>query len=110
MPENPNVTREFVDGKMVVTFRNGKSREVTVETLETRKANVATMIANRGERMQTMAERLTSRIAAETNADKKAKMQTRLDTMQSRQGSLPTAQEITDRLQGWIDAANASVV
>jgi hypothetical protein len=34
------VTREFVDGKMIVTMPNGKTREVTQETLQKRIDNI----------------------------------------------------------------------
>ena len=102
------IERTFVGGKMVVAFPNGRTREVTVEQLETRKANVPTMIAKRAENMDKMVERLTARIAAEEDATKKAKMEERLVKVNERKNSLPTGEEITGRLQGWIDEANAS--
>ena len=106
--ENPNITRTFENGKMVVTFKNGKSREITVETLETRKANVPTMIENRASNRQKMTERITERISNEQDAERKAKMEARLVKIKENQNNLPNEQELINNLQGWIDSAKAS--
>jgi len=101
--------RIFVDGKMVVTFPNGRTREVTVEQLEIRKGRVADVVARRSGNMQKTIDRLTGRIANEEDIDKKAKMKAKLVKINERKDNAPTAQMITDRIQGWIDLANASV-
>ena len=106
---NPNITRTFENGKMVVTFPNGRSREITVEQLQQRKANVPTMFANRATRLSEMVTRITERIANETDETKKTRMQERLTKMQERQSNLPTQEEIETRLDGWIAQAQASV-
>jgi uncharacterized circularly permuted ATP-grasp superfamily protein len=103
------IERTFVDGKMVVTFPNGRSREITVEQLQQRKANVPTMFANRTARINQMIARVTERIANETDETKKNRMQARLTKMQERQSNLPTQENIEARLDGWIAQAQASV-
>ena len=101
--------RTFENGKMVITFSgNRPPREVTVEKLQTRKDNVATMVVNRATRIQTVIDRITTRIAAEPAGERKTKLETRKSNMETRQSNLDTQQEIEDRLQGWIDSANAS--
>jgi hypothetical protein len=102
------LTRTFEDGKMKITFPGGRERLVEVSKLQTRKDNVANMVANRATRIQGIIDRLTTRIAAEPAGEKKTRLETRKSNLETRQSNLETQQEIEDRLQGWIDSANAS--
>lgn len=107
--DNPNITRTFENGKMIVTFKNGQSREVTKEQLQTRLANVPTMIENRTKIQQKMLDRITERISKETDVTKKARMEQNKARMIENQSKMPTQKDIEDRLQGWINAIDASV-
>lgn len=107
--DNPNITRTFVNGEMVVEFKNGRTREITIAQLELRKGRIADNIAKRGPQIQNQIDKLTERIGKEEDGTKKARLQTFLDNITERQANLPTQEELETKIQGWIDAAKASI-
>jgi hypothetical protein len=99
--------REFVDGKMKVT--RTIERLVSVERLNIRKADRTQMYDRMLSNMQTRIDVLTAEIAAEEDVDIKARKQERLDRVTARLATVSAEKtEAIDRIQGWIDSANAS--
>jgi len=102
------VERTFVDGKMVITFQNGRTREVTVEQLQERLTNLPTVYANRSTRIGKRITNMTTKADGMEAGEQKTKLQERLVAMQTRLDNLPTVEDRQAVLQGWIDEAAAT--
>ena len=106
--DNPNITRTFENGNMIVTFKSGRTNIISIEQLESRKERIPITIERDINIIQENIDRITNNIAVETDVDKKKRMKKRLSNFNKHKKNIPSKKATTKKIQGWIDAANAS--